>query len=187
MAGHKRFSGRCLLRLPPELHGALHGAAAAAGLSLNEYCVRKLASPSPPLEEVEALAAVKAAARVGGQRLVGVVAFGSWARQEHGPDSDVDLLVILEEGMRVTRALYRRWDAEPLAWNGHRVEPHFVRLAPPDQLVAGVWAEAAIDGLVLFERALQVSRRLARVRSEIARGRILRRQVHGQPYWVVAA
>jgi predicted nucleotidyltransferase len=183
----KSFSGRCLLRLPPELHGSLHGAAAAAGLSFNEYCVRKLASPSPPLADAGAIAAVNAAARVAGDRLVGLVAFGSWARGEEGPDSDVDLLVVLGEELRVTRALYRRWDAEPLLWDGRRVEPHFVHLPPADQLAGGVWAEAAIDGLVLFERSLEVSRRLARVRSDVARGRIRRRQVHGQPYWVGAA
>ncbi|HRC86929.1 MAG TPA: hypothetical protein PK413_15075, partial [Thermoanaerobaculia bacterium] len=81
----------------------------------------------------------------------------------------------------------RSWDAQPLLWNGHRVEPHFVQLPASEQLVGGVWAEAAIDGIVLFERAFEVSRRLAQVRREIARGRLRRRQVQGQPYWVVAA
>jgi predicted nucleotidyltransferase len=187
MGPPKRFSGRFLLRLPPEVHATLHGAAKAAGLSLNEYCVRKLASPSPPLAEAEALAAVQAAARVGGEQLVGVVAFGSWARGEAGPESDIDLLVVVDDGLALNRELYRRWDGEPLAWNGHPVEPHFVHLPPAERRLLGVWAEAALDGLVLFERGLAVSRPLARVRREIARGRIQRREVHGQPYWVEAA
>ncbi len=187
MTARRSFSGRFVLRLRPGLHEVLHGAARRAGLSLNEYCVRKLAAPSPPPEDPGALAAVEAAGRVAGERLLGVVAFGSWARGQAGPDSDVDLLVVLEEGLPVTRELYRRWDLEPLEWNGHAVEPHFVHLPPVGRPGLGVWAEAAIDGLVLFERGFQVSRRLAAVRSEIAGGRIRRRTVHGQPYWVEAA
>lgn len=183
----KTFSGRFVLRLPPSLHGALAGAADAAGLSLNEYCARKLASPCPPLDVPDAVAAVTAAARVGGEVLLGVVAFGSWARGDEGPGSDVDLLVVLAGGTPLTRDLYRRWDEEPLRWNGRPVEPHFVRLPPAERRATGVWAEAAVDGIVLFERSLRVSRRLAAIRAEIAAGRLQRREVHGQPYWVEAA
>lgn len=187
MADERSFSGRFVLRLQPGLHGALHGAAEATGLSLNEYCARKLASPGPPLDDADAVAAVKAAARIGGDRLVGVVAFGSWARREQGPDSDVDLLVVLDDRLAVTRDLYRRWDTETPRWGGHPVEPHFVHLPPPERPASALWAEAAIDGIVLFERSLRVSRRLAAVRAEIAAGRLQRRQAHGQPYWVAAA
>lgn len=99
--------------MDPGLHGALRAAAGAEGVSLNEYCTRKLATP------------------------------------------------------------------------GAIADP--VTLPPAGRRVLGVWAEAAIDGVVLFERSLEVSRRLAGVRREIADGRIRRRTVHGQPYWVEAA
>lgn len=176
-----------MLRLQPGLHGTLHGATKSTGLSLNEYSARKLASPTPPLTDPRVRTAVEAAARVGGERLLGVVAFGSWARQEQGRGSDIDLLVVLEETLPITRRLYPEWDEEPLSSNGHPVEPHFVHLLPADRLVLGLWAEVAIDGPVLFERDLQVSRRLGRVRDDIARGRILRREAHGHPYRVEAA
>ena len=39
-------SGRFVLRIDPGLHGTLRKAARAAGVSLNEYCARKLATPS---------------------------------------------------------------------------------------------------------------------------------------------
>ncbi len=153
---------------------------------MNEYCTRKLATPGVIADPVT-LPIVEAAARVASDRLVGVVVFGSWARDEVGPDSDIDVLIVLDAEAPVTRSLYRAWDAVPVGWVDREVEPHFVTRPPAGRRVLGVWAEAAIDGVVLFERNLEVSRRLAGVRREIADGRIRRRTVHGQPYWVEAA
>ena len=48
---------------------------------------------------------------------------------------------------------------------------------------SGLWAEVALDGLVLLEREWSLSEHLARVRRAIAAGRLVRRVVHGQPYW----
>ena len=63
-----------------------------------------------------------------------------------------------------------------------------LRLHPPrDPVTGGVWGEVAIDGIVLFERDWRLSADLARIRRDIAAGRLVRRLVHGQPYWTVAA
>ena len=108
-----------------------------------------------------------------GDSLVGVVAFGSWARGEDTSTSDLDVLLIADEGVPVARALYRRWDAGPgLSWDGHDVTPHFVRLPSSGAAVPGLWADVARDGLILFERGLAVSRHLASVRRRIARGEL---------------
>ena len=47
----------------------------------------------------------------------------------------------------------------------------------------GFWPEIALDGIVLFERDVAVSRRLVAIRRAIADGRLVRRTAHGQPYW----
>jgi hypothetical protein len=186
--GRTPASGRFVLRIDPGLHGALRAAARESGVSLNDYCARKLALPVGSLVATDpAGAAVARAALLFGERLVGVVAYGSWARGEAGVDSDVDLLVVLEEGVPLTRALYRGWDAAPLEWAGHPVEAHFVHLPPPAQTVAGLWGEVALDGIVLFERGLRVSTRVAAIRRDVASGRIVRREAHGQAYWTTAA
>jgi hypothetical protein len=179
-------SGRFVLRITPGLHAALRAAAREEGLSLNEYCARKLASPTgcvtgPAGEVVE-----RAASRFGAA-LIGIVAFGSWARGEAADGSDVDILVVLESRLSIVRDLYRAWDEEPLSWGGRPVEAHFVHLPQPDEPMSGLWAEAALDGVVLFERGLAVSRRLADVRRRITAGELSRRRVHGQPYWVGGA
>jgi predicted nucleotidyltransferase len=178
-------SGRFLLRLDPGLHASLRKAARAEDVSLNEYCARKLAAPSGPLSaDADALTAVWRATSFFGADLVAVVAFGSWARGQAGEESDVDLLIVVEDGVELTRELYRRWDLEPIRWGGREVDAHFAHLPDPDRFSPSVWGEAAIDGIVLFERDRRLSSRLAEVRGRIAEGKIVRRSMQGQPYWV---
>ena len=179
-------SGRFLLRIDPGLHAALREAAREAGLSLNDYCARKLAAPCTQIEGPAAELLERAAALLG-DALVGVVAYGSWAREEATDRSDVDMLVVVAAGTDITRELYRRWDVAPLSWQGRPVEPHFVHLPEPGGRVSGTWAEASVDGLVIFDRNQAVSRRLAEVRRRIVAGELVRREIHGQPYWLGAA
>ncbi len=180
-------SGRFVLRLPSALHGVLQAAARASGRSLNEYCVRRLATAGPSLAVDEPAAALVArAAALAGDALVAVVVYGSWARGEATPTSDVDALVVVEPRIALTRGLYRAWDEQPVVWLARPVDPHFVH--PPDAKAAGgLWGEVAIDGVILFERDWRLSAHLARVRRAIAEGKLVRRLVHGQPYWTEAA
>lgn len=127
------------------------------------------------------------AAELFGEGLLGVAAFGSWVRREQTESSDVDVLVVLERRVTLTRKMYRTWDRTPLSWNGRPVEPHFVHLPAADEPGAGLWAEVALDGVVLFERDLRLSARLVTVRHDIVSGRIMRKLVHGHPYWIEVA
>jgi predicted nucleotidyltransferase len=178
----KPASGRFVLRLPPGLHAALRTAAREAGTSLNDHCVRLLARPGGG----GALAAgvVLRALEVAGDALAGVVLFGSYARGEATEESDVDILVVLDGALPVSRELYRRWDARPLRWEGRRVEPHFVALPDATGPISGLWAEVSLEGAVLHERGLELSRRLAALRARIVDGALVRRWANGQPYWV---
>lgn len=146
----------------------------------------RLAQPPGHLPPAAA-AAVERAAAVAGASLLGVAVFGSWARGTLGDRSDVDLLIVLDGTVAVGRDLYRAWDRAPLSWDGHPVEPHFVQLPAPGAPLSSVWAEVAVDGTVLFERDFAVSRHLVGIRQAITAGRIVRRVIHGQPYWVEAA
>lgn len=179
-----RRSGRFILRMPGALHEALHRAARAADLSLNEYCVRRLSTGGPAPEDAAKLVAHAAEAAGGG--LAGLILHGSWVRGEASSGSDVDALVVVDSGVALRRSLYRAWDRRPAVWSGRPVDPHFVHF-PADQRVSGLWAEVATHGLTLFDRAGAVGSTLARVRAQIADGRLRRRVSHGQPYWTEAA
>ncbi len=180
-------SGRFVLRIAPALHDALRVAARDAGISLNDYCARKLAAPTDCLVQAGAGEAVSHAVSLFGADCVGLAVFGSWARGDATPGSDVDLLVVVESRVPVTRDLYRRWDTAPVQWEARVVEPHFVHLPEPGAVAGGVWAEVAMDGIVLFEHRWRLSRHLTSVRADIVSGRLVRRMVHGQPYWAEVA
>lgn len=175
---------RVLLRLPAGLHRDLAAAARTARLSFNEFCVRRLAAPVQADESSAVRAAVLARARaVVGARLAGVLALGSWARGEAGASSDIDVLVVIDRDAPLTRDLYRVWDAQPLEAEGRVVDAHFTHLAAEGAVPSAMWCEAAVDGLVWFDRDGRLQQRLAEVRRAIADGRLVRGVVHGQPYW----
>ena len=177
-------SGRFVLRITPALHAQLQGAARSHGLSLNEYCARTLASPAgAEATSPDAARAVLRAREIVGNDLLGVAVFGSWSRGEAVAGSDIDLLIVVDEKTPIERRLYTAWDLEPLLWENLPVEPHFVHRPEPDRGFGGLWAEVAIDGIVLFEKGRLLSTALSRVRREIAAGRMVRRAVAGQSYW----
>src|SRR5207248_1486564 len=130
--------------------------------------------------EPSAADVVQRAAAIAGDALVGVIVYGSWARGSAGPASDVDLLIVLDTTRPLARALYREWDAHPVTWAARPVDPHFVHL-PADRQTSGLWAEAAVDGVILWESGLRLSALLAHVRRDIVAGRLVRRVAHGQP------
>ena len=177
---------RVLLRLPSSLHQSLARTAKAEGLSFNEYCVRRLAEPEPLDGMATAVlrGRIVAAARAAhGDQLVGVVVIGSWARGDAGAGSDIDVLLVLDPSVPLTRELYRAWDASAPTVEGPEVDVHFTHPYVPGTLPGAVWCEAAVDGVVWFDRDGRVASALADVRRAIAHGRVVRAVVHGQPYW----
>jgi hypothetical protein len=179
-------SGRFVLRMGPDLHRSLRRAAQEAGVSLNEHCLQKLRTPIRQLDASLAGTVEHASAAVGSS-LRAVILFGSVAREDDTPASDIDVLIVVAEDVPITRGLYDAWDRVDARGSRVRVEPHFVQLPSADEALSGFWAEIAIDGIVLFERGLELSRYLARVRRRVLDGELVRRWAHGHPYWVRAA
>ncbi|HXG53868.1 MAG TPA: nucleotidyltransferase domain-containing protein [Vicinamibacterales bacterium] len=176
-------SGRFLLRTGEALHQALRSAARAAGLSLNEYCVTRLSAPAGSAASPDAAAVVEWVEGAFGGAVAGVVLYGSWTRGEATSESDVDLLIVLDASQPLQRELYRRCDTANLAWDGHPLQAQVVHLPEAGVVRGGLWPEIALDGIVLVERDLLLSRRLVEIRRAIVEGRLVRRTAHGQPYW----
>ena len=182
------LSGRFVLRLDPALHAALRREAAVRGVSLNAHCVQRLAVAAGVSPGFEGAAdTVRGVTELMGESLIGIVAFGSWARGESADTSDIDVLIVIDGDIPITRELYRRWDEAPVAWSGRPVDPHFVHLPSKRATPSGLWAEVAIDGIVLHDPGHRVFPRLAAVRRALAEGRLRRRTVHGQGYWTEVA
>lgn len=171
-----------MLRLPPDLHARLREAAAASGLSLNQYCVAALRAAVFDQPASNRAAWLDAARAEFAQDLAGVVLFGSTARGTRRAGSDVDLLIVLNSGASITRELYRRWD-RAVGTSGPET-PHFVRLPLALEDAGGIWFEAAMDGVVLHDSDGRVAGVLAEMRRAAAHGAVRRGVAHGHPYWV---
>jgi predicted nucleotidyltransferase len=125
-------SGRFLLRIPPELHRRLRDLAGGRDKSLNELCRDILeravsggtegAGLTSPLE----LLVQRCRESFAGQ-LVGIVLFGSVARGEEFPESDLDVLLVMDEACPIQRGLYRVWEANV----DHFVKQNFGREETP--------------------------------------------------------
>ncbi|MGE4162789.1 MAG: toxin-antitoxin system HicB family antitoxin [Vicinamibacterales bacterium] len=178
---------RFLLRLPTALHEGLAARAASLGLSLNEYCVRRLGAPEPPASVLDSAGLFRRAEAVAGSRLAGLLVHGSVVRGEARTSSDLDVLIVVDTALPLTRSLYRAWDEGNLAVEGTAIDAHFVHLPSEPERAGSVWCEAAVEGLLLWDRDGRVQQTLVTIRRAIAGGRLVRRQLHGQPYWTVAA
>ena len=122
-----------------------------------------------------------------GRALEGVILFGSAARGRLWESSDIDLLIVVSPKTPVARQLYRTWD-DRLA-RGFQLLPRPIAaqfVALPEQVgqAGGIWFEAALEGVVLADPQLRLSRLIALLRQEILAGRVVRKLVHGQPYWL---
>lgn len=181
-------SGRFLLRTEPALHTLLKNEARDLGLSLNDYCTRKLTQPVDAAALTgDGPAVVQRAIDLYAGRLMGVVVFGSWARNEDTDASDVDVLIVLDPGVPLRRASYAVWDSGAPRWDGRPIEIHLAHVPRAGGPISGFWAEVALDGLVVFERGRRVSASLGGIRRQIADGRLVRRLVQGHPYWTRVA
>jgi len=193
----KPASGRFLLRVSPALHHALRRRAREAGKSLNRYCseaLRALVEDAAPGQSRAWQAAAAAIVEHVGEELEAVALFGSRAQGWDGPGSDIDLLLVLRDGAALGRERYAAWDrtlapALEIRALGAQVNPHFAVLPAGRPGAAdgggGLWLEAALHGVVLWQRSSEVSHWIAEARELMAEGVLRRRRAHGQPYWLL--
>ena len=187
------------MRLPRAVHRSLKRLSREAGKSLNTLCAEILGNSEENLrsggisvsaatscrlsDQVESALRVADSAFAGD--ILGVVLFGSAARGEQTESSDIDLLLVVGEQLDLTRDVYARWDAA-VSGSGtvYRVSPHFSRLPVNGKSAGSLWLEAAIEGIVLRDPQLYISRILADIRRSIAAGEVVRKTSYGVPYWV---
>ena len=183
-----------MVRLPPQVHQRLKNESLKRGLSLNELCQERLSfslhqvrSQRPsPLPEVVLTDVLETAKKLE-LPIKGILLFGSFARGEQDPTSDIDLLVVLSNEKKIERSLYQDWD---LAFSNHRlygpheINVHFVYLPEDPKHCGSIWLECSLEGILIFEtQEAKVQQKVLQIRSLIAQGHWRRKFAHGHPYW----
>lgn len=177
-----------LVRLPEELHRQLLLMARTQNLSVNKLCVRCIEAGIRSNEGTHYDRLNQQLKAEWGADFLGLILFGSAARDELRPDSDIDLLIVLSDQLPLTRSLYSRWE-EQIAPHVARtfareVSPHFAHLPHSAEAAGSIWLECALEGKLLHDPSGEVSAKTKAVRELIARGAVTRATSHGHPYWI---
>lgn len=175
----KSPSGKFVLRIPPSLHLALKKTARLRELSLNDLCIDLLSSSLISLNESvgEFLPLVELIKKELGDAFLGLVLFGSKARGDYHDNSDIDLLVVVSNQIPITRDLYRKLDSLDFAL-------HFAHMPDSPLGTGSIWLECAVDGKVIVDPSQNIGKMLSKLRTLFAEGKVVRKETHGQWYWV---
>jgi len=181
-------SGKFVLRVGAQLHSRILTYARRRKLSLNTACVNLL---RPALEgnsvskglpfALEKLLSTECALAA---QIIGIVMFGSWARGEATAASDIDVLVVLANEIPISKQLYTEIDR--VLGTDSSLSIALVNSPNQQTRPGSIWLEVAQDGIVVFDKEYQIARTLGRIRRSISSGMAIRRETHGQGYWVYA-
>ena len=171
------------LRVETELNTKLKEKADNNAVSLNEYCVSILGDSLKngfEFEGREFSQIISKSKLLFQNNLLAVIVFGSRARGDFTSESDLDVLIVLDQSAEVTRKLYSIWDREKCKVTNLSV--HFSKL--PDNSLSGFWCEIALDGIVIFDKSLIVSQFIIELRTKILSGEYKAKYSHGHRYWI---
>lgn len=187
------YSGKFVVRIAAPLHKSLAEAAQRGGTSLNRLCAALLKDgldgqnrteqgrAAPWIPSIQSR--VDALKERFHEDLIGVTLFGSRIRGDATSSSDLDLLVVLSDHVKIERQHYQWWDTLISSETPFEINPHFVHL-PKDEINAnGIWFEVALHSEVFWERDRTVSKKLDRFKEVIASNKVQRFWTNGHPYW----
>ncbi len=120
-----------------------------------------------------------------GDKLIGVVLYGSYARKEAREESDIDLLVIARElperrydrSILLQRIVRGIKDAPPFSLLGKTPE-EFERYFP------SLYLDIGLDGVVLFDRDEYTAKKMKRIKEIIKETGLVRERLkNGSMFW----
>lgn len=187
-----KFSGKFVLRLPPDLHQILVKKSHQMEKSLNQVCL-DLLSQKNFVDTHPAQASIwhhvyehtfEPLKKNFGKKLLGIVGFGSYAKGQQTESSDIDLLIILDASIPLTRSLYRWWDTHVHWISSTELNAHFIHLPRHIQNATGIWFEVAQNHHMLYQQKSKVAPFFKKAIGAIQKGQLRQYWSHGHPYWV---
>ncbi|GEM_PF-1068566 len=185
----KQVSGKFVLRIPPALHSNLSFESHKRGLSLNQYCLEilesrfkkasaGLSSLLPHSKKISTKLHQKF-----GATFLGIIFFGSRVTGQSTENSDLDLLIVLDDSVLLKRSLYQWWDEQHFE-SPYPVNPHFVKLPSEVRQAGGIWLEAASSGKIFLDPKKKLSGFIKKLLEAIEKDYVQRAWSHGHPYWI---
>ncbi|MCB0411942.1 MAG: toxin-antitoxin system HicB family antitoxin [Bdellovibrionales bacterium] len=170
------LSGKFVLRVGEKLHRKLKSSAEHQGISLNEFCKKKL-NHSFESQSLKFLSELNF-------KPLGLLKYGSVVRDEQTDSSDEDWLLVVPENIEIDRELYH--DLDKIKLPGQNISMNLSHLPKKGDGISNFWLELALEAEILWELGSRIRNQLFQIRREIASGRYVRKLVHGQPYWIAA-
>ena len=174
----KNLSGKFVLRVPHKLHASLRARSDKLGISLNSLCV-DLIQKSFHEQTILSQFELEEISKKLGENLHGIILFGSFARGTQNDNSDIDILIVIKNSLPLTRDLYRNF-----SFKNERISIHFAHLPMNGAEAGSLWLECAIDGKILLDSEASIQNKLREIRNYILSGKAIRKETHGQGYWV---
>lgn len=172
------------------IHKRLAQCAEGFHVSINELCLRFIrsglegGSKDDPWWKKEGMGLVDLIRRRFGGDVVGIAAFGSQVSGTATASSDLDILIVLDAHIPLSRSFYSWWDEAVPQKNGGEINPQFVHLPKETKEAGGIWLEAALVLHIFWERGRKLSSFIARLKELISSDLVRRYWLNGQPYWV---
>lgn len=116
--------------------------------------------------------------------ILGMILYGSQVRGNATEISDIDVLVVLDNAKKVNRALYSELDC--LKGLDPRVCIMLAHLPNEESKVGSLWLEVSQGCEVLMDTAKAIENVITRSKELIQHGKVVRKESHGQGYWVYA-
>jgi len=173
--------------LDPELFEQIERKAKRLKKSINAHCVDVLGRNALNTVGITNDLLIKDLIEYFAPSLLGIVLFGSVARETANEVSDVDLLLVLDSSTPINRKLYRQWDEK---FTGRKfgempndVSPHFSHLPEDPSSAGSLWLEVAIEAKLLWSANNQLEDTLRLLRKQISEGCFVKAYSYGVPYW----
>lgn len=172
---------KILLRLPKPLHDAVKERALAEKTSMNSLLERYIAQGViQPMPQETYAEVVRTAHETFKEHFVGLLLYGSKARGDAHDTSDTDLLLVVDNEIKIERSLYRTWDTILPA----DISIHIAHLPSRPDEAGSLWLECALDARILHDPLGRIAHFLSETKEYITSGNVVRRVTHGQGFWV---
>ncbi len=116
--------------------------------------------------------------------ILGILLYGSHARGDATSRSDIDILVVLDSSVLIQRVLYAEIDS--YSGMDQRYSVMLSHLPEPEKRPSTLWLEVAQECVILSDQDHKIAKAITFLQGLIHEGKVLRKESHGQGYWVYA-